>query len=171
VQDVSVTGTLFIFLKGRRGNMPQTAILLHAMLGGLSSLAALWVFIELLNVNENNTGRIGCAAIITLVLVWGAYLVGGWFYVTHYGADKAIILAGRWPWAHGFFMEIKEHVFFLVLLLATFLPIIVKRNNLLQNRHARNLALAVSGMVVLLAQAMEGAGAIIAMGVKQGLLK
>lgn len=151
--------------------MPQTAILLHAVLGGLSALAALWVFIELLNVNENNTGRIGCAATLTTVFVWAAYFVGGWFYVTHYGADKAIIKAGRWPWAHGFFMEIKEHVFFLVLLLATFLPIVVKRNNVLQNRHASNLGLAVSGMIVVLAQAMEGAGAIIAMGVKQGLLK
>lgn len=151
--------------------MPQTAILLHAVLGGLSALAALWVFIELLNVNENNTGRIGCAATLTTVFVWAAYFVGGWFYVTHYGADKAIIKAGPWPWAHGFFMEVKEHVFFLVLLLATFLPIVVKRNNVLQNRHARNLGLAVSGMIVVLAQAMEGAGAIIAMGVKQGLLK
>lgn len=151
--------------------MPQTAILLHAVLGGLSSLAALWVFIEVLNLNESNVGRIGYAAIITTALVWGAYLIGGWFYVTHYGADKAIIKAGRWPWAHGFFMEVKEHLFFMILLLATYLPIVVKRNNLLSNRYARNLTLAVSGMIVLLAQAMEGAGAIIAMGVKQGLLK
>jgi len=151
--------------------MPQLAVLTHASLGGLSALAALWVFVEVLNINESNTGRIGYAVIITLVLVWGAYLIGGWFYVTHYGADKAIIKAGHWPWAHDFFMEVKEHVFFLILLLATFLPIVVKRNNLILNRHARNLALAVSGMIVLLALTMEGAGAIISMGVKQGLLK
>jgi hypothetical protein len=151
--------------------MPQIAILFHAVFGGLSALAALWVFIELLNISESNTGRIGSAAVITLVLIWGAYFVGGWYYVTHYGADKAIIQAGHWPWAHNLFMETKEHLFFLVLLLATFLPIVVKRNNLLLNRHARNLALAVSGMIVLLVQVMEGSGAIIAMGVRQGLLK
>ncbi len=151
--------------------MPQAAILAHAIFGGLSALAALWVFIELLNINEKNTGRIDVAAMSTAVLIWCAYLVGGWFYVTHYGADKAIIQAGKWPWAHGFFMEVKEHLFFLVLLLATFLPIVVKRNNLLLNKQARNLSLAVSGMIVLLVQAMEGSGAIIAMGVKQGLLK
>lgn len=151
--------------------MPVIQLLAHATIGGLSALAALWVFVELLNVRENNTERIKHAATWTLVLVWAAYLVGGWFYVFHYGVDKAVIKAGHWPWAHNYFMEVKEHLFFIVLVLATYLPIVVRRNNLLVNKSARKLSQAVSAMIVILALAMEGFGSIIAMGVKQGLLK
>jgi predicted membrane channel-forming protein YqfA (hemolysin III family) len=151
--------------------MPTTQLLAHATIGGLSVLPALWVFVELLNVRENNIERIKIAAILALIFIWAAYLVGGWFYVFHYGADKAIIKAGHWPWAHNFFMEVKEHLFFIVLLLATYLPIVVRRNNLLLNKSARKLSMAVSAMIVIFALTMEGFGSIIAMGVKQGLLK
>lgn len=151
--------------------MIATQVIAHAAIGGLSVLPALWVFVELLNVRENNTNRIKNAAMLSLVLMWVAYLVGGWFYVFHYGADKAIIKAGHWPWAHNFFMEVKEHLFFIVLLLATYLPIVVSRNNLLINKSARKLSMAVSGMIVIFVLTMEGFGSIIAMGVKQGLMK
>ncbi len=151
--------------------MPVIQLLVHATVGGLSALAALWVTVELLNVRENNTERIKLAAMWTFGLIWAAYLIGGWFYVFHYGADKAVIKAGNWPWAHNYFMEVKEHLFFIVLLLATYLPIVVKRNNLLANKSARKLSVAVSAMIVVIALAMEGFGSIIAMGVKQGLLK
>jgi len=151
--------------------MPVIQLLVHATVGGLSVLAALWVTVELLNVREGNTERIKLAATSTFVLIWAAYLIGGWFYVFHYGADKAIIKAGHWPWAHNYFTEVKEHLFFILPLLATYLLIVIKRNNVLANKNARKLSMAVSSMIAIIALAMEGFGSIIAMGVKQGLLK
>jgi hypothetical protein len=83
--------------------------------------------------------------------------------------DKAVILKGPWPFAHNFFMETKEHLVLLLLLLATYLPF-AAANNLSVNKGARRVVLWVAGLVVMLALTMEGEGATIAMGVKMGLL-
>lgn len=41
-----------------------------------------------------------------------AWLSGGYYYVVYYGATvKPVILAGAYPWAHTFFLEVKEHIF------------------------------------------------------------
>jgi predicted membrane channel-forming protein YqfA (hemolysin III family) len=89
--------------------------------------------------------------------------------VVYYGADKAIILKGPWPFAHSFFMEMKEHVVIMLLLLATYLPIAAS-DNLVMNKAARKIVLWVTGLIVMIGVAMDGSGAIIAMGVKVGLL-
>jgi len=65
-------------------------------------------------------------------------------------------------------METKEHAFFMLLILATFLAIVVQAN-VAVSRPARKLALYVSGLVVLMVFAMDGAGAMISMGAKVGL--
>ena len=70
-----------------------------------------------------NTSRLRLAAYSVTVFMAAAWILGGYWYVKFYGAEKAIILAGPWPWAHSFFMETKEHLFFIPLILALFLPI------------------------------------------------
>jgi cytochrome c oxidase assembly factor CtaG len=101
--------------------------------------------------------------------MWIAFLIAGYWYVFSYPTDKAIILKGPWPFAHSFFMETKEHLVILLLMLVTYLPI-VAANNLSANKNARRVVLWVAGLVVVLALTMEGEGATIAMGVKMGLL-
>ncbi len=142
----------------------------HVAFGVLGILAGIWVFVEVLNVSEGNKGRIKKASIAVAVFMWLAYISAGYWYVNLYGADKAVIKAGPWPWAHGFFMEVKEHIFFTLLLLSTYLPIAVYSNSLLANKKARNLVLVVAGLIVILGLTMEGFGAVVAMGVKMGLL-
>ena len=92
-----------------------------------------------------------------------------YWYVTAYKVDKAIILKGPWPFAHTFVMETKEHLVILLLLLVTYLPIAAS-NNLAASKDARKLMLWVTGLIALLALAMDAEGAIIAMGVKVALL-
>jgi hypothetical protein len=58
----------------------------------------------------------------------------------------------------------------MLLLLATFLPIAAS-NNLVINKEARKLMLWVVALVVLIGVAMDGAGAIIGIGAKVGLMK
>ena len=66
-------------------------------------------------------------------------------------------------------METKEHLAIMLLMLATYLPI-AAAGNLLANKNARRAVLWTAGLVVLLVLMMEGEGAVIAMGVKVGLL-
>ncbi len=145
-------------------------LMLHPTFGVLAMLAAVWFFVEVINANESNLSRITTAGLTVAVFIWLSYIVGGYWYVNFYYADKAIIKAGPWPFAHSFFMETKEHIFFSLLLISTYLPIVVSGNQLLVNRGARNLVLTLSALVVLLGLVMEGSGAIVGLGVKMGLL-
>jgi len=98
-------------------------------------------------------------------------VVGGYWYVTYYAADKAIILAGPWPMAHTVVMEFKEHLFFATLILSLLLPIVIWSNNIVSNRGVRMLVLVIAALVVLTSFAIEGAGAMISMAVRMGLIQ
>jgi hypothetical protein len=148
--------------------MNELILMAHPTFGVLGILAAVWVFAEALNAKESNQGRIRLASLAVAGFIWASYIVGGFWYLTYYYADKAKILAGPWPFAHNFFMETKEHVFLSLLLLATFLPIAAS-NNLAMSKGARNLVLWSAALVVVAGLAMEGAGSFVAMGVKVAL--
>ncbi|MGE5624942.1 MAG: hypothetical protein ACM3ZT_05285 [Bacillota bacterium] len=147
----------------------EIILFLHPTFGVLACLAALWVGVETLNASQANLGRIRTVSTVTAVLLWLTWIVGGYFYVTFYAADKAIILGSNWKFAHDIFMEGKEHLFFTLLLLGTFLPFAASSPQLVTDRGAKNLVLTTSSLIVLIALAIEGAGAIISYGVRVGL--
>lgn len=147
----------------------EVILMLHPAFGVLGILAAVWVFAETLNVSAGNIVRIRLAALLSAGLIWLAYVVGGYWYVLYYGADKALIKAGPWPFAHGLFMESKEHIFLSLLLVATLLPMAAFAN-LSSRQSARQLVYWSALTVVGLGLAMEGAGAVISLGAKVALL-
>jgi hypothetical protein len=149
--------------------MENVLLLIHPTLGGLATLSALWVFVDTLNAREATQSRIKNVSLLCAILMWLAYFFGGYWYLVFYGADKAIINAGPWKFGHGFFMETKEHLFLMLLLLATYLPIAAS-NNLANNKEARKVALWVAGLIVPISLSMEGSGAVISIAVKVALL-
>lgn len=149
--------------------MNEIILMAHVMFGVACLITTLWVFVDVLNASTANQSRIRLLSRAAAVFMWLAFMVGGYWYVFFYKADKAIILKGPWPFAHNLFMETKEHLVILLLLLATYLPI-AAAHNLSANKAARLVVLWVAGLVVALALTMEGEGATIAMGVKMGLL-
>lgn len=149
--------------------MNEMILMGHVFFGVACLLSTLWVFVETLNASPANQGRIRTASYAAASFMWLAFLVGGFFYVTAYAPDKAVILKGPWPFAHEIIMETKEHLVIMLLLLATYLPI-TTATPLSTHPEARRLVLWVSGLTALLAFTMEGEGGMIAMGVKLGLL-
>ena len=149
--------------------MKEIILLLHPAFGVLAILTTVWVFVEALNASEASESRIKKASILTTVFIWLTYIVGGYWYVFYYGSDKAIIKAGPWPFGHNFFMEVKEHVFLMLLLLATYLPI-ASFGKISSSKAARKVVLWTSGLIVALGLSMEGAGSIISTSAKIGLL-
>lgn len=147
----------------------ELILLLHPTFGVLAIIASVWVFVEALNASDANISRLRSASVLSAILMWLAYIVGGYWYVVYYGSEKAIIKAGPWPFAHGFFMETKEHLFLMLLLLATFLPI-AAYGQVVKKQVVRDLVLWTSALVVLMGLAMEGAGAFISMGAKVALM-
>ena len=149
--------------------MTEIILMAHVLFGMLCIVAAVWLFVDVLHANEANQGRIRAMSAAVAVLMWLAYLIGGYWYLTFYYTDKALILKGPWPFAHSFFMEMKEHVVIMLLLLATYLPIAAS-NNTAVNKAARKIMLWVTGLIVMIGVGIDGTGAIISIGVKVALL-
>jgi hypothetical protein len=149
--------------------MNEIILMAHVLFGVGCIVATVWVFVDVLNANESNLKRIRWISLTAAVFMWIAFVVGGYWYVVLYPADKTIILKGPWPFAHEYFMETKEHLVIMLLLLVTYLPIAAS-NNLVASKDARRLVLWVAGIIPLLGLMIEGHGAIIAMGVKVALL-
>ncbi len=152
------------------GSISDVVLLSHAAFGVIGCLAALWVLVETLNARPGNADRIRTAAMMTALLMTAGWICGGYWYVHFYPPEKALILGGPWPFAHNFFMETKEHLFFVVAILAFLLPI-ATRESLHSNSAARMLVLSVSGLIVVTGLSVEAAGAIIDHGVKIALLQ
>ena len=144
-------------------------LLAHSTFGVLGILAAAWVFVDTLNVRKENAPRIRKAAFVAALCMSATWMVGGYWYVHFYPLDRAMILKGPWPFAHTLFMETKEHLFFVPLILALYLPI-AARDALFANPVARRMVLTVSLLIVLSALTIEGLGAGISYGVKVALL-
>ena len=144
-------------------------LLAHAGFGALGCIAAIWVFVETLNARAENASRIQKAALVAALFMVAAGLLGGYWYVNFYPVEKAMILKGPWPFAHNLFMETKEHLFFVTVLLAFVLPI-ATRERLDLNAAARKLVLSLAGLTLITGLAVEGAGAIIDHAVKIALL-
>lgn len=145
--------------------MNEVILFAHSTCGVLSILAALWVFVEALNASDANQVRSRWAAWLASGLMVLAWILGGYWYIRWFPAEKALILKGPWPFAHDLFMETKEHLFFIPLILALYLPFVTAAN-LATNRGARAMAMVVAALIVLNGLAIEGAGAVVNHGAK-----
>ena len=145
-------------------------LLAHSTFGVFGTMAALWVFVEALNAREENAGRIRKAALLASLCMSLTWILGGYWYIHFYPTDRAMILRGPWPFAHTLFMETKEHLFFITLILSFYLPI-AAADKLYANGAARKMVLCVAMLIVLSGLAIEGSGAVINHGVKVALLQ
>ncbi len=145
-------------------------LLAHATFGVLATLSAVWVFVETLNAQEQNAQRIRRAAFAVAIFMAAAWIVGGYWYLHFYPVERIIILKGPWPFAHKLFMETKEHLVLMTLILSFYLPI-ATRDQLHASAAARRMVLSVAMLIVLTGLTIEGAGAVIDHGVKVALLR
>lgn len=150
----------------------HTLIGLHAALGEAGALLFLWVLVEMLNPNESRLRRARIASFLGILFLIGAWIVGGFYYVTEYSAVvKPLIKSGPLPWAHSVITETKEHVFLFLPFLAILTWSILSRykDEFMQNRNLRMSVILISALIVLLAFAMAGMGFIISSGFRAAL--
>jgi hypothetical protein len=147
----------------------QGFMMSHVLIGVVGILFTVALFVDVLNAKEGNIERIKKLSLAVAALITISFLIGGYWYVVYYGADRDIIKAGNWPWAHNYFMEVKEHLFFAMLLLSIYLPIAVHGITPLTNKKNKNLILGICVLIIFIGLFMEGAGGIISRGVTIGL--
>lgn len=152
--------------------MGNPLILFHAGIAEIGLFAFLWVLVELLNPTETRIKRAKTAALLGLVCLIVAWLAGGAYYVNVYGSEiKPLIKASDAKWVHSIIMEVKEHVFLFLPVLATLTLGLIHKygNELVKNREARISVILLSGLIFLLGFAIAGMGAIIASGYRFAL--
>jgi fumarate reductase subunit D len=151
--------------------MRDVLLLIHPTLGVLGVLASLWVFVEAIRLDPGGLRRMKVASLLAAVLIAATWLAGGLWDAAYFEADQKILATGPWAFFGNTGMEIKEHLFPIILVLALYLPIAVFRGDLLSDRGNRFVVGTVSAFVVLCGLAMEGVGAVLAMSVKVALVQ
>jgi len=150
-------------------------LLVHPAIAVITMGLIVWLIVSVKcqNINEQRVKKLSLAIALLMITIW---IVAGYWYVVFYSADKAVIVKSSWSFAHKFFMETKEHIFFVVLILSLYLPIISFRNSVAKNKTAQKLIFSIGILLLSLMLYMDGSGAIISHGAeiaymhKDGLL-
>lgn len=152
--------------------MKHALVAIHAGLGEIGAFASLWVFVELLNPTDRRIRRAQTAALIAVVFLCLSWIAGGYYYVVDYGPEvKPRINEGPSAYAHGIFMESKEHIFIFLPILAAYLFGLLRQcgASLIDDPALRRSTLALTGTIFLLAMSMAGTGYVISMGFRMAL--
>lgn len=105
--------------------MTQIWLIAHVFFGLAATLfyGAAWLGIEK---RELITGKLHYYTMSGFLSVMLAWITGGIYYVSYYGSKvKPIILGGKYPWAHQFMTEYKEHLFLFMPFLALAATLII----------------------------------------------
>ena len=153
--------------------MINPLILLHAITAEVGVIAFLWVLVELLNPTGRRVARAQVAAVVGCAALLFAWLVGGFYYVEVYGLHvKPLIKASDAAWVHNIVMEVKEHVFLFLPILAVLATAMLYRfeSELLENSDARVSIVLLSGLIFLIGFSIAGMGALISSGYRFALM-
>jgi len=153
--------------------MVNPLILLHAVVAEIGVIAFLWVLVELLNPTETRIARAQVAALIGFSCLLFAWIVGGFYFVEVYGLHiKPLIKASDAKWVHNIVMEVKEHIFLFLPILASLVTALLYKyeGDLVENRDARVSIVLLAGLIFLLGFSIAGIGAIISSGYRSALL-
>ncbi len=148
--------------------MREVLLFIHPTLGVLGMLGAVWVFVEALGSEEARLRRMRIASLWVAAAFSLAWLSGGLWDAAFYESDREVMEMGSWVIAGGTTMEMKEHLFVLILLLALYLPILTFGTDPGRIRAVRLPVLTVAALIVLNTLAMEGAGSVLAQSVHVG---
>ena len=153
--------------------MVNPLILIHAICAEIGLFAFLWVLVEMLNPSETRIARAQVAALTGFAFLFFAWLIGGFYYVEVYGLHvKPLIKASDASWVHSIVMEVKEHIFLFLPILATLTAALLYKYDLelINNRDARVSIVLLAGVIFLLGFSIAGMGAIISSGYRFALM-
>lgn len=136
------------------------SLILHVMLG-LLGVAYSYGYLNHLNRPTLNLPRLKRFSVTALLYYLMSWITGAYYYVTHYGTQvKGVIKAGPMPWAHGIFMEGKEHVFLFMPILAVAVAVltIALGERIEKNPDLKKALLVLAGVIFALGVIMTFSG-------------
>lgn len=144
----------------------KSLVLVHSISGGLAALVLIWIILEMLYLVEGGAVRAKIASYTAAFLVTaGCWISGGYNYLTDYGTQvKPVILAGPEPWVHSIVMEVKEHIFIFLPIIAFALSLtlsVLDRDALLKDLRARRAIIITASLALFMVLLMFLMGAVI----------
>lgn len=95
----------------------QNLLIGHILLGLAAIACSVLVLVGFFSAGGGKFLKI--TSLSAFLLYLGSWFAGGYYYVEHYGNNvKPLIKAGPYSFAHGVFMEAKEHIFLFIPILA-----------------------------------------------------
>ena len=152
--------------------MLNPLVFTHAILAEFGLFAFLWILVELLNPTEARINRAKMAALMGVAYLICAWFLGGLYYVEVYGSHiKPLIQASDAKWVHNIVMEVKEHVFLFLPILASLVAALLYKydQKLLENDDARKSIVLLSGLIFVIVFSLFSPGAIVAAGYRFAL--
>jgi hypothetical protein len=138
---------------------------IHVLIGvtgvAASYMTLIWLFKR--NIPVRSLKISSLTAFVAYITAW---ITGGYYYVVYYGGNvKPGIKEGPTPWVHLVIMEIKEHIFLFLPVLAFVILLVVwlKGNSLTENKPLRD-ALALVALITLIIAVSMALGGIIISG-------
>lgn len=102
----------------------STTLILH-VISGIVGFIAIYAILMALFKRESSIKILRFSSVLAFLSYLTSWFAGGYYYVLYYGSEvKPIVKGGDNPWAHAFFMEVKEHLFLLLPIL-TFVLVLV----------------------------------------------
>lgn len=146
----------------------QVYLILHVLLGLAGTLwyGAAWLCMER---KDMAVARLQHYALLGFIAVLLSWITGGLYYTSYYGkAVKPVILAGKYPWAHQFFTEYKEHLFLLLpfLAFAVTMAVIIMGEQIWKNPALHAALAKLAGLVVVIGALMALMGVLISGAVR-----
>lgn len=96
----------------------QILLILHILIGLAAIVFSVFVLVGLFK-KIANVKFLKITSFLAFFGYMASWILGGYYYVEYYdGKVKPLIKAGSYPFAHGIFMEAKEHIFLFIPILA-----------------------------------------------------
>lgn len=143
----------------------------HVGFGELAGICFLIVAIETFNRTEKGLVRAKISAAIGTIGAFLSWLVGGYYYVVHYGTEVKPILisqASTLKWAHKIIIEYKEHIFLFIPILAVAVLVFYLKTGKWSDVDSKTLnkAACLSVLIFLMSFLMAGLGSIVSMAAR-----
>lgn len=144
----------------------KSLVLLHSISGGLAALALVWIILEMAYPMDKSLSRARIASYLAaFLLTAGCWVAGGYNYLKDYGSQvKPVILAGPDPWVHEILMEMKEHVFVFLPIIAFALSLTISkldRDAFMVDVKSRRALLVITSLALFMVLLMFIMGAVI----------
>jgi len=143
----------------------------HVGFGELAGICFLIVAVETFNRTEKGLARAKLSAAVGTVGAFLSWLIGGYYYVVHYGTQVKPVLISQTStlkWAHKIIIEYKEHIFLFIPILAVTALLFYLKTARWSDVDSKTLdkAAYLSILIFLMSFLMAGLGALVSMAAR-----